>query len=184
MVSSTRSADLDFAAPPRAGAPAWQRLASLETLSKADALALLDTARRLERAERAGMPCLALAGKRLARLGDADEAAAFARAAAALGARVTPLARDEAMHAGGMLGKLYDAIDACGLEPAALRRLERASRVPVTNGFASSTHPLRTLVPLLALQRSAGASCGGGEAGASQDALHWLLQALLATALG
>lgn len=188
-MSSSPSADLDFAAPTGAASvPPWQRLASLETLSQADTLALLDTARRLERAKRAGVPCLALAGKRLARLGAADEAAAFARAAAALGAHVTALASDQAIRAGGVLGKLYDAIDACGLEPTVLRALQREAQVPVTNGFASSAHPLRALVPRLALQR--GAPFDGlplaarkGPAATSNDALHWLLQALLATAI-
>jgi ornithine carbamoyltransferase len=86
-----------------------------------------------------------------------------------------------------VLGKLYDAIDDCGLEPTVLRALQREAQVPVTNGFASSAHPLRALVPRLALQRAPfdglPLAARKGRAATPNDALHWLLQALLATAI-
>jgi ornithine carbamoyltransferase len=157
---------IDLATAP-GGAPqhalAHRRLWSLDALSRRDVPSLLDGARAIERAARSATPCRALRGMNIARLGQglADSGiAAFDRAASELVAQVTQIrpsesrlaeARD-ARRTAGMLGRLYDAIDAGGLPDDQLLTLEREAGVPVFNGLATREHPLRVLVELLALR--------------------------------
>ena len=45
-----------------------------------------------------------------------------------------------------MLGRLYDAIDCCGLPTPLVEQIEAHSGVPVFNGVARPDHPLRQLI--------------------------------------
>lgn len=144
---------------------------SLDTLSARDVDALLQAARRLERAARGGSPCRSLQGRNIARLGSANgfDDGAFDRAATELGAQVTrigpgdpTLAGSADLHrTGRMLGRLYDAIDCAGMPAAQFDGLQRETDVPVFNGLATTTHPLRALAVLVELQALAGRDLRG-----------------------
>ena len=141
-------------------------LCSLDTLSARDVEALLQAARRIQRAARVGAPPRSLHGRNIARLGRADGAddGAFDRAASELGAQVTHVGAHGpglASSAGlqrtaRMLGRLYDAIDCAGLPQPHFEGLVREAGVPVFNGLASRNHPLRMLAVVVELQALAG----------------------------
>jgi ornithine carbamoyltransferase len=164
---------LDSPQPLAAHTLGHRRLWSPDALSRLELFALLDIARRLDRAALAAAPCRALRGKNIVRLlaPGVDGGADFDRAAMALGAQVTHLRRPEtglgeaedARRTARLLGRLYDAIDAGGLPAPQLLELEREAGVPVLNGLADAAHPLRLLSTLVELQRL----CGGALAGSA-----------------
>jgi ornithine carbamoyltransferase len=137
---------------------------SLDALSRADVLALLDIARTLKHAngERAGRR--PLEGKNLAIIGDpaADgRLADFCTAASELGVQIAKVSADDTRTRGDaraarMLGRLYDAIDCEGLDAETVQQIENEAGVPVFNGLADDAHPTRVLATLLELERQTG----------------------------
>lgn len=146
--------------------PLAQRMLSAETLSPADAQALLGTAQALRRAAEGGMEQRLLRGKNIAVLCSdpgCESASAFETAARALGARVSRIAPDAA-EAAPLLGKLYDAVECDEMPAPVVARLQRELGVPVFNGPARAGHPL-------------------GKLAACEDDRTYLLQALLVNTL-
>ena len=141
---------------------------SLDTLSRADVLVLLDGARRLRLAGAAGRQRL-LQGRNLAVISDSPASGGsseFQRAATGLGAKVAHLRPGESRNEGAspaarLLGRLYDAIDCEGLDAATVREIDRESGVPVFNGLAGDTHPIRVLAMLLNLETRSGLPLAG-----------------------
>jgi ornithine carbamoyltransferase len=139
-----------------------RHLWSPERLSRGDLQALLDTAAALKRSQQRGHGWDPLRGRHLALLIDChDEAAlAFQRAVHDLGGSVALLdANDWQSSAGGrvpeaarMLGRLYDAIDCCGLPAPLLEQIDANCGVPVFNGMAQTDHPLGVLAALLTMR--------------------------------
>lgn len=133
---------------------------SLDALSRADVLALLDVARALRLASGTGNMQRPLRGKNLALLGDKatdGKLSELKRAAIELGARVAQVRPDEwprdgPSHAARLLGRLYDAIDCEGLDPGTVEQIARDAGVPVFDGLADDAHPTRVLATLLDLQ--------------------------------
>ena len=152
-------------------------------LSAAQAAALLDNARALQRAEGNGDRPLPLRGKNLGLWCDDDRersAALFRRAASELGAHVAHirpnLGEASSLHelhdTARMLGRLYDAVECQGLPAALVERLAAEAEVPVFDGIALPQHPTALL---------AGQLDGDSEA---DDRRCWLLQAALVAAGG
>jgi ornithine carbamoyltransferase len=144
-----------------------RRLWSIDGLSGADLLAVLEVAQRLKRARREGRTDAPLRGRNLAMLSDAEPtsgAGSLRRAASELGAQVAHLRPSEARLAPGgdteatarLLGRLYDAIDCTDMAPSLVEDVARGVDVPVYNGLAKPAHPTRVLAELLALQESCG----------------------------
>jgi ornithine carbamoyltransferase len=140
---------------------------TLDELSRRDVLALLDTARALKRAGRAGAAQRLLRGKNVAVLSDAAanaHANPFCRAACALGAHVAHIRpQDSGLTSGHdvsatarMLGRLYDAIECEGLDEAVLEALEQHAGVPVFNGLALPAHPTHALADLMTMAELGG----------------------------
>lgn len=145
-----------------------RNLWSVDTLSRADVLDVLETARRLKQARLSGQAVTPLRGCNLALLNDAppaDGKGSLRHAALDLGAqvshlrpsesRIAPDAPDEATAR--MLGRLYDAIDCEAMSPELVARVARGAGVPVFNGLGSHGHPTRVLAELLNMQDQ----CGG-----------------------
>ncbi len=136
-----------------------RHLWSPDRLSSTDLQALLDTAAALERAKQRGDGWGPLRGRHLALLcSGADEAAAtFQRAVHELGGSVALLdAHQWQTHAGAgvadaarLLGRLYDAVDCCGMPLALLEQIDAHCGVPVFNGVAQADHPLSAMVAAL-----------------------------------
>lgn len=127
---------------------------SYDGLSRADLLALLDSAGRLKQAARAGKASAPLRSKNLALLGDARNEL-LRRAATDLGAKVASLSSAGGNVLNGsarLLGRLYDAVDGGPMSPAALEQLAQEADVPVFNGLGTDDHPTRVLAELLAMQ--------------------------------
>lgn len=178
-----------------------QALWSLEGLTRGDLLTLVGSARALQRAAgEAGSRPAPLRGKNLALLSDDPDspaAHAFLRAATGLGAQVarvraTEPGPRELRDRAGLLGQLYDAIECQGLAEAELRQLDRGAGVPVFNGIASPSHPLKDLATLMTLQDIRGDASlpllapplvGPLPAEALARNHHHLLQAVLSCAL-
>lgn len=107
---------------------------------------------------------LPLQGCQLALLGRPQRGQEFVEAMEALGARVSHLgapASDFAAEPGTakaqrLLGRLYDAIECCGVPAAYVEALDAQAGVPVFNGLAEDTHPLRGIAMLLAMQAWSG----------------------------
>lgn len=107
------------------------------------------------------LPHRPLAGRYLALIGSPErgDAQAFIDAAAALGAQVAcvdarPLLDAPAQRLpelARMIGQLYQGVDCCGLAPALVAQLDAHAGIPVTNGLADHTHPLRQRAGLSAL---------------------------------
>jgi ornithine carbamoyltransferase len=106
-----------------------------------------NTAASLERSALAGHAVQTLRGKNLAVLCETVDCPGlerFRRAANALGAQVTQIRPSDALNVsarssdavGSLLGRLYDAIDCHGLEPAVIERLARVTGKPVFNDLA------------------------------------------------
>ena len=137
-----------------------RNLWSLDTLSRADVLALLDIARALKQAKSAGSAQRPLRGKNLALVsGKAPDgkSSSLQRAATELGAKVAHVRPGESGIEGGwraarLLGRLYDAIDCEGLDAATLALIDREAGVPVFNGLADDAHPTSILATLLDLE--------------------------------
>ncbi|MBI5721961.1 MAG: hypothetical protein HZC37_30170 [Burkholderiales bacterium] len=146
-----------------------QRVLLTRPLPAADARALLDTARLLARAARAGVAQPLLSGWHLVKhceacCVDCNQAShgsegLVAAAAEALGARVSRLTLDPALLDGPadaaadvarLLGRLYDAVDGEALAPAQAARLQQTLGLPVFSGLDETDHPLRELEPALA----------------------------------
>lgn len=127
---------------------------------------------------------------------DSPEAQLFRRAAAGLGARVALVrpglgsdspAADVATTA-RMLGRLYDALECQGLDPALVAQLASAAGVPVFDGLAGEAHPTARLAhppaaqaPRAADEAAAGCDCCDTP---SAEARLQVLQAALLVALG
>ncbi|MEO7850953.1 MAG: ornithine carbamoyltransferase, partial [Rubrivivax sp.] len=89
---------------------------------------------------------------------DSVDAALFRRAATALGARIahihpalstaSPPSQVQAM--GRLLGRLYDAVECQGLDPALVASLRETAGVPVYDGIATPGHPSACLGDQLA----------------------------------
>lgn len=127
---------------------------SIDGLSRADLLALLEGAGRLKQAACAGKLPLPLRGKNLALLGDVRDEL-LRRAATELGAKVAFLSAAGSHGLNGsarLLGRLYDAVDGGPISPAALEQLDRETGVPVFNGLGADDHPTRVLADLLAMK--------------------------------
>ncbi len=130
---------------------------SIDALPDDERRRVSEVAASLAEAARAGQALQPLRGKNVAVL--CEHAACpgfdiFSRAAMALGARVTHIRPSEALNSevhlpetvGGLLGRLYDAIDCHGLAPDLLERLARTTGRPVFNalgcqGDGSSDRP-------------------------------------------
>ena len=141
-----------------------RHLWSPERLSGDDLQALLDTAAALKRAQQRGYGWDPLRGRHLALLIDChDEAAlAFQRAVHDLGGSVALLdtndwqssAGERVPEAARMLGRLYDAIDCCGLPAPLLEQIDANCGVPVFNGVAQADHLLGVLAALLTMREA------------------------------
>ncbi len=142
-----------------------RNLWSVDALTRADVLGLIDTAHELRRAERAGEAAAPLRGKNLALLCDAPGrgTALLRRAAAELGAHVAQLRpSDSHLHDGElddtarMLGRLYDAIDCSAMPAPLVERVEVDAGVPVYNGLGDDDHPTHVLADLLGAHERSG----------------------------
>ena len=136
---------------------------SLDNLSSADVLALLDTASALKKADQEGRPQRPLRGKNIAVMCETpgDPAlASFTAAATALGAQVahirpssSRITQPDASHETALvLGRLYDAIECEGMPLSLVQEVERTAGRPVFNGLADAHHPLRVLGDLMTMR--------------------------------
>ena len=126
--------------------------------------ALLDAAAALKRARRRGHGWDPLRGRHLALLIDChdEDTQAFQRAVHDLGASVALLdasdwrssAGERVPDAARMLGRLYDAIDCCGLPMPLLEQIDANCGVPVFNGMAQADHLLGVLAALLTMREA------------------------------
>ena len=125
-----------------------------------DVSLVLDHARALQLAARAGDLRASLRGRKFGLMCEADkdgDAALFRRAAVELGACVAQLRSSltelstpqEVQHTARMLGRLYDAVECQGMAPSLVHRLGIDAGVPVYDGIACQHHPTATLCALL-----------------------------------
>ena len=152
-----------------------------------EARALIDQARSLRIASESAAGLIAAGGllrdKNLGLLcerADSVDAELFRRAATALGARIahihpalsasSPLS--QVRTTGRLLGRLYDAVECQGLDPALVATLRDAAGVPVYDGIATPGHPSVRLVD----QVSAGIGAAEGRC--------LVLQAVLLNTIG
>jgi ornithine carbamoyltransferase len=97
------------------------------------------------------------------------------RAASELGAHVSRIRPSlselstpgEVQHAARLLGRLYDAVECLGMEPALVRQVGDGAGVPVYDGLASARHPTARIAGLL-----------GGDA-SEADNRRFVVQAVL-----
>jgi ornithine carbamoyltransferase len=133
-----------------------------DRLSAAERRALLTTAAAVKRTKAHQPDWRPLLGRRVALLGGGDTAATalFERAVADLGGSVS-LLDGHAWHerAGGrvdeaarLLGRLYDAVDCCGLPAPLLAQIDGQAGVPVFDGLGRADHPLTRLAEQLTEQ--------------------------------
>jgi ornithine carbamoyltransferase len=136
---------------------------SLDNLSSADVLALLDTASALKKADQQGHPQRPLRGKNIAVMCESpsDPAmASFTAAATALGAQVAHIRPSslritqphESHETAVVLGRLYDAIECEGMPLSLVQEVERNTGRPVFNGLAEAGHPMRVLGDLMTMR--------------------------------
>lgn len=136
---------------------------SLDNLSSADVVVLLDTASSLKKADHEGHPLRPLRGKNIAVMCESpgDPAlASFTSAATALGAQVahirpssSRITQANAAHETAVvLGRLYDAIECEGMPLSLVQEFERTAGRPVFNGLAAANHPLRVLGDLMTMR--------------------------------
>jgi ornithine carbamoyltransferase len=144
-----------------------RNLWSVGSLSRADVLDVLETARRLQQARVNGQIVTPLRGCNLALLNDAAPAegtGSLRHAALDLGAQVSHLRPSEARIApdsadeatARLLGRLYDAIDCEAMPPELVARVAQGAGVPVFNGLGGHGHPTRVLAELLNMQDLSG----------------------------
>ena len=141
-------------------------LLAFDPIAPRDVAFVLDNARALQLAARAGDLRALLRGRKFALMCEIDndtvidsasDAALFRRAAVELGAHVahirpsltelsTPL---EVQHTARMLGRLYDAVECQGMAADLVHQLGIDASVPVFDAIASQHHPTAKLVSLL-----------------------------------
>jgi ornithine carbamoyltransferase len=158
--------------------PDHRSVISLDHLSSPrDMSSVLENARRLQKAADAGDVPPLLRGRRLGLLCEDDtvsSARLFRNACIALGAHVAHLrpslsglaTPQDVQHTAHMLGRLYDAVECQGLDPAVVLQLRSACTIPIYDGIASREHPTA------ALDRSL-------DGGAAPDRRRFVLQAAL-----
>ncbi len=143
---------------------------------------LLSRARLLQHAAMDGNTPLLLRGKNLGLLCETqpDEAQALFRSAAEqLGARVAVMrpglsltsTAQEVQNTARMLGRLYEAVECQGMDPALVASIGRHAGIPVFDGVATKDHPVDQLAELL------------GNNTPLADNRRFLLQALLLEAI-
>jgi ornithine carbamoyltransferase len=138
-------------------------LASLDELSARDIDFLLEMAHALKRAKNAGAEQPQLRGKNIALL--FDQAATRTRRALEVaandqGANVAFIAppasqpgeRQSLKDTARVLGRLYDAIEVRGLDPAIASELAQFAGVPVYSGLTSPFHPTQILADYMTMQ--------------------------------
>jgi len=149
------------------GCVPYRHLWNARELSAGELDVLLDVARRMP--ELLAANARPLQGRHLAVLGASEQAQPFGEAMEALGARVSRLGaagpetapEPDAAKAQRLLGRLYDAIDCCGVPPAYVEALDAQAGVPVFNGLAEDAHPLRGIATLLAMRAWSGRPLDG-----------------------
>ena len=152
-------------------------------LSPLNAASLLARARILQRACVDGTTRPLLRGKNLGLVYEAQPAeslAFFRRAAEELSAHVAVMRSSlsaattpqEVQPPARMLGRLYDAIECQGLDPALVRCIGQHAGIPVFEGAAMKTHPASQLAELLS------------DATLPADNRRFILQAMLLEAIG
>jgi ornithine carbamoyltransferase len=151
-------------------------------LSPLKVASLLCRARMLQRDALDGNTPRLLRGKNLGLLCEAqpDEAQAlFHRAAGELGAHVAVMrpglslasAPQEVQDTARMLGRLYEAVECQGMDPALVQHIGRHAGIPVFDGAAMKDHPADRLAELL------------GDRTPLADNRRFVLQALLLEAI-
>jgi ornithine carbamoyltransferase len=123
---------------------------------------LVEDARALQRAARAGTTRPLLLGKRYGLLCGTDEAQSsvavlFDHAAVELGAQVAHIqpgltersAAQDVQQTAHLLGRLYDAIVCAGMAPALVQRLRVEAGVPVYDHLTSPDHPIAQAAGML-----------------------------------
>ncbi|WPG41356.1 ornithine carbamoyltransferase [Variovorax sp. EBFNA2] len=151
-------------------------------LSPLKVTSLLGRARLLQRAALEGSAPMLLRGKNLGLLCEtpSDEAQAlFRNAAEALGARVAVMRPglsllsdpQQVQDTARMLGRLYEAVECQGLDPALVQRIGQHAGIPVFDGAATKSHPTTRLTDLL------------GDQTVPADNRRFVLQALLLDAI-
>ncbi|MBN8758182.1 MULTISPECIES: ornithine carbamoyltransferase [Variovorax] len=152
-------------------------------LSPLNVASLLARARILQRAALDGTTRQLLRGKNLGLLYEAphgEAQALFRRAAEELGAHVAAMrsslspasAPQEVQHTARMLGRLYEAVECQGLEPALVQCIGQHAGIPVFDGAAMRAHPADRLAELL------------GDTTSLSDNRRFVLQAMLLEAIG
>jgi ornithine carbamoyltransferase len=148
-----------------------------------DAVAVVASARTLQRAAGSGAIRPLLRGKKLCLLCEedgTDAATLFRRAAVELAAHVAHVrpsltmasSDEEVRYTAHMLGRLYDAVECEGMDPALVARLGADTGVPVYDGIAGADHPTAALAAML-----------DGTGGAPTDNRRFVLQAVLLTTI-
>jgi ornithine carbamoyltransferase len=138
-------------------------LVSWDSVTAPDVQLLLAMAQELKRARAGGSERTQLRGKNIALLSDQSAVpnpATLQTAAAEQGAyvsRITPadpqrLQTRSWPDTARLLGRLYDAIEYRGLEPATVQALTRWSGVPVYSGLSQPFHPTQILADFLTMQ--------------------------------
>ncbi len=133
-------------------------LLAFDPIAPRDVAFVLDNARALQLAARAGDLRALLRGRKFALMCEtgndsASDAVLFRRAAVELGAHVahirpsltelsTPL---EVLHTARMLGRLYDAVECQGMAADLVHQLGIDAGVPVYDAIASQHHPTAKL---------------------------------------
>jgi ornithine carbamoyltransferase len=140
---------------------------SLDNLSSTDVSTLLNAANALKQASEDGRPQPLLRGKNIAVMCESRANPAlqgFTTAAAALGAQVSHIRPssshitqpNESHDTAVVLGRLYDAIECEGMAQGLVQEVERNAGLPVFNGLAAATHPLRVLADLMTMREHSG----------------------------
>ena len=133
---------------------------AFDPIAPRDSSIVLDHARALQLAARAGELRASLRGRNLGLMCEADEsgdAALFRRAAVELGAHVAHIrpsltelsTPEDVQHTARMLGRLYDAVECQGMAPDLVHQMGIEAGVPVYDGIASPQHPTARLDALL-----------------------------------
>ena len=133
---------------------------AFDPIAPRDASIVLDCARALQLAARAGDLRASLRGRKFALMCEADEsgdAALFRRAAVELGAHVAHIrpsltemsTPQDVQHTARMLGRLYDAVECQGMAPNLVLQMGIDAGVPIYDGIASQHHPTAKLDALL-----------------------------------
>jgi ornithine carbamoyltransferase len=136
------------------GSQAFHQLSPLNVAS------LLSRARLLQHAALEGRIAPLLRGKNfgvLCETQNSEDLALFRRAAEELGAHVATIrpslstanSPQEARHTARVLGRLYDAVECQGIDPALVLQIGQYAGIPVYEGAATQDHPTARLAELL-----------------------------------